>query len=151
MRDRYLKFTLNGLLGTAIETVVLWLFSGFVFQNYIGDYIIAPIIAFEVELLFKFIISYYWIWDKKISTNQGYKSFISHLIPYNFFLTLGFLVRMALLLAFEKIFGWDVIICNLAAILLSGSLNFLFAEKIVFKNRIGAAFVSKLPMGSKKD
>lgn len=134
MRSRYLKFALNGTLGTIVETIVLWVLSNFIFHNYIGNYIIAPTIAFEVELLLKFIISYYWIWNKKTSRGNGHKSFISHFLQYNFFLTFGFIVRMGLLLAFEKIFGWDVVICNLVAGALAGSLNFLFAEKIVFRS-----------------
>ncbi|QGY46415.1 GtrA family protein [Maribellus comscasis] len=144
MGNRYLKFALNGILGTAVETIVLWVLSNFIFHNYIGNYIIAPTIAFEVELLLKFIISYYWIWNKKISRGNEHKSFISQFLQYNFFLTFGFIVRMGLLLGFEKIFGWDVIICNLVAGALSGSLNFLFAEKIVFRS---VGFKQLLPQG----
>jgi putative flippase GtrA len=48
---------------------------------------------------------------------------------------LGFIVKMAFLLLFEKLYGWDVIFCNLAALLISGIVNFVLAEFVVFKKR----------------
>jgi hypothetical protein len=47
----------------------------------------------------------------------------------------GFLMKMAFLLIFEKIFGWDVIYCNLAALLISGLFNYFVADMLVFKSR----------------
>jgi len=40
---------------------------------------------------------------------------------------------MAFLLLFERIFGWNVVVCNLAALCLSGMLNFLMGECVIFK------------------
>jgi putative flippase GtrA len=42
---------------------------------------------------------------------------------------------MAFLLLFERLFGWDVIYCNLIALLISGIFNYALAEFIVFKKR----------------
>ena len=42
---------------------------------------------------------------------------------------------MVFLLLFERLFGWDVIYCNLIALLISGIFNYALAEFIVFKKR----------------
>jgi putative flippase GtrA len=40
---------------------------------------------------------------------------------------------MGFLLLFERLFKWDVVYCNLIALLISGIVNFLLAERLVFK------------------
>ena len=40
---------------------------------------------------------------------------------------------MTFLLLFERIFGWNVVVCNLAALSLSGVLNFAMGEWVIFK------------------
>jgi putative flippase GtrA len=42
---------------------------------------------------------------------------------------------MGFLLLFARLFEWDVVYCNLMALLISGIVNFLLAERIVFKKR----------------
>jgi putative flippase GtrA len=42
---------------------------------------------------------------------------------------------MTFLLLFEKLFGWHVVFCNLAALVISGIVNFVLAEFVVFKKR----------------
>ena len=42
---------------------------------------------------------------------------------------------MFFLLIFEKIFGWDVVVCNLAALLISGLANYFLADMLVFKQK----------------
>ncbi len=148
---KYLKYTINGLLGTGIETILLWVFSVYIFHNYVGDYIIAPIIAFELELISNFLISYYWIWNKNISV-QSQKPLFTHFILYNSSSTLGFFIKMGFLLLFEKAFGWDVIYCNLGALTISGSVNFLLAEKVIFSKSFAGSFVHGLSQTkTKKD
>ena len=42
---------------------------------------------------------------------------------------------MGILLLIEKIFHWDVLICNLLALCVSGLLNFALNEWVVFGKR----------------
>ena len=44
---RFPKYFMGNLLGTLVDTVVLWLFSHLVFKGYVGQCIISPFISFE--------------------------------------------------------------------------------------------------------
>lgn len=57
-------------------------------------------------------------------------------VVFNLSSGLGFLVKMVFLLIFERIFEWDVIYCNFAALLISGLFNYFCADKVVFSNRL---------------
>ena len=134
MAVKYLKFIVSRLIGTLVDTFILWVFSTYVFSSYIGNYVISPTISFEVAVFTNFLFSYYWIWNKRIS-GKNKKTFISHFILFNISCVLGFIVKMVFLLLFERLFGWDVIYCNFLALLISGIFNYALAEFIVFKKR----------------
>lgn len=130
--NKYAGFVVSRSLGTAVDTAVLWLCSKYVFSGYWGEYIVSPVISFEVAVFTNFICSYYWIWRKRI-TNRTHRSFWRHFYGFNISSVFGFLVKMSFLLMFEKIFGWNVVICNLAALAISGILNYFLAEDVVFR------------------
>src|SRR3989339_1642845 len=132
MLSKYLKFFISRLLGTLIETVILWIFSTYLFFSYVGTYIVAPTISFEIVMFCNYVISYYWIWNKQIS-QKNTKYFFTRLALFNISSILGFLIKMGFLLLFESLFKWDVVYCNLIALLISGIVNFLLAERLVFK------------------
>jgi putative flippase GtrA len=134
MAIKYIKFVASRLIGTLVDTLVLWGLSSYIFSSYIGHYIVAPTISFEIAVFSNFLLSYYWIWHKRIST-KNIKTFIARFAIFNISCVLGFIVKMAFLLLFEKLFGWDVVFCNLAALLISGIVNFVLAEFVVFKKR----------------
>ena len=129
----YIQFVLSRLLGTGVDTLVLWLCSDFIFSgNYFGRNILSPMISFEFAVLSNFLCSYYWIWSNRIETKDA-RSFIKHFIIFNIAALSGFAVKMLFLLLFEHLFGWDVIVCNLVALLISGVLNFFVEKLIVFR------------------
>ncbi|MCE5321474.1 MAG: GtrA family protein [Bacteroidales bacterium] len=132
--SKYIKFLVSRLLGTLVETVVLWVLSGYVFFSYAGKYIAAPAISFEIVMFFNFIISYYWIWSKDISVKST-KVFFTSLGLFNLSAIFGFAIKMGFLLLFASILKWNVVYCNLLALLISGIVNFLLAEMMVFKKR----------------
>jgi len=132
MLSKYLKFFISRLLGTLIETIILWVFSTYLFFSYVGTYIVAPTISFEIVMFCNYVISYYWIWNKHIFPKNT-KSFFIRLALFNISSILGFLIKMGFLLLFERLFKWDVVYCNLIALLISGIVNFLLAERLVFK------------------
>jgi putative flippase GtrA len=102
--------------------------------SYSGKYIAAPAISFEIVMLFNFIISYYWIWSKDISVKST-KVFFTSLGLFNLSAVFGFAIKMGFLLLFASILKWNVVYCNLLALLISGIVNFLLAEMMVFKKR----------------
>lgn len=44
-------------------------------------------------------------------------------------------MKMGFLLLFEVIFGWDVVYCNLAALCISGIINFSMGEWVIFRKK----------------
>lgn len=129
---RFVKQTLFSLLGTATDTVVLWILSDFVFNGYAAEYIISPIISFECANVVNFFICSNWIWNEQTKDSSKltvFKRFIGFNISYTgtFFLKLG-LIQLIKLLA-----GWDVVWCNLVALMISGIANFILNEKVVFR------------------
>ncbi|MBR6757060.1 MAG: GtrA family protein [Bacteroidaceae bacterium] len=131
----YIQFVLSRLLGTGVDTLVLWLCSDFIFSgNYFGRNILSPMISFEFAVMSNFLCSYYWIWSNRIE-NKNARSFIKHFVVFNIAALSGFIVKMLFLLLFEHLFGWDVIVCNLVALLISGVLNFFIEKLFVFRKQ----------------
>ena len=48
--NKFPKFFMGNMVGTTVDTVVLWLFSHLVFSNYVGQVIISPISAQILEV-----------------------------------------------------------------------------------------------------
>lgn len=130
---KYLKFMASRLIGTGVDTLVLWLMSHYIFGGgYVATYILSPLISFEAAVMSNFLCSYYWIWNSRIS-ERSRRSFWRHFLGFNISSLAGFLVKMLFLLLFERWFGLNVIICNLLALCISGVLNFFLSEAVVFR------------------
>jgi putative flippase GtrA len=132
--NRIPKFAIGNLLGTLVDTLVLWAFSHFVFQGYVGKVIISPIISFEFAVFANFLCSYYMTWKDRVSDRSG-KSFARHYGAYNISCTGGFFIKMVALLSIQAVTKWDVVICNLLALCVSGTYNFVMNELVIFKNK----------------
>lgn len=128
------KFIAGNLLGTLVDTLVLWVFSHFVFHSYFGKVIISPIISFEFAVFANFIFSYYLIWRDRIS-NYSRESFVYHYGIYIASCIGGFFIKMGALLLIQALTKWDVVICNLLALCVSGTYNFMMNELVIFKKR----------------
>lgn len=122
------------MLGTAVDTTVLWLFSKFVFRNYVGIYVISPLISFECAVTTNYLCSFFFIWKDRVR-NYRVNDFLKKYLIYNASATAVFLVKMGFLLLFEVIFGWNVVWCNLAALCFSGMLNFSMGEWVIFRKK----------------
>lgn len=44
-----------------------------------------------------------------------------------------FMLKMGLLLLLKLLFGWDVVICNLSALCISGVVNFVMNDRVIFR------------------
>ncbi len=131
MFKRFLKFTLRGIVGATVDTVVLFVLTRFFFHSYFTTYILGPTISFEAGILVAYVICYFWIWNHRVHHNK--KDFLGRIPPYNVAALISFSVKMALLITIERIFHFDVVVCNLIALLFSGTVNFFMSEKLIFK------------------
>lgn len=130
----YAEFVLSRLLGTGVDTFVLWVCSYYLFDSYIGDYILSPFISFEFAVMSNYLCSYFWIWRTRIE-RKSWSNFWSRFFIFNLSSVAGFVVKMLFLLIFQKIFGWNVVFCNWAALFISGVLNYFLADSMVFRKR----------------
>ena len=129
---KYLEFLISRLFGTGVDTLVLWICSDYLFTSYGGSYLFSPIISFEFAVMSNFLWSYFWIWKRRI-VNKGYLAFWKRFFIFNLSSVAGFLIKMLFLLLFERIFGWDVVWCNLSALLISGLFNYFLTDVWVFR------------------
>lgn len=133
---RYVKFLGTSVVGTAVETLVLWLLSDLVFnEGYWGEYVISPAIAFECAVAVNFTISYFYVWKDrtyKVPGSGAWKFFRLYL-AYNLSNTAIFALRLVVLLLIERLTGWDVVVCNLVSMVFSGLLNFAVTNLLIFR------------------
>ena len=128
---RFPKFVGVNAIGTIIDTAVLWLFSHFVFDGYVGEYVISPVISFECAVVSNYLFSYFGVWRERRSAG----SFVLKYIMYNISSSLVFTMKLGVILLLERLFGWNVVICNLTALCLSGLINFSLSEWVIFRKK----------------
>ncbi|MDE6146855.1 MAG: GtrA family protein [Bacteroidales bacterium] len=128
------KFIISNVLGTVVDTAVLWLFSEYVFMSYAGKYVLSPVISFECAVFTNFVCSWFFVWKDRVDMGSG-KAFMRKYLFYNISASAVFLVKMGFLLLFEALFGWPAVYCNLAALCISGVLNFSLGEWVIFRKR----------------
>ena len=130
---RFVKFHITGLSGTVVDMAVLFALSRFAFQTDFQIYYLAPVISFEISAFYNYNISLFWVWrDRRVS---GQLKYFPRFLQFNLARIVGFAVRMIILLSVKEVFALDVLWCNLAGLSVSGIVNFLAGEKIIFKKQ----------------
>lgn len=128
------KFIGVNIIGTVVDTAVLWVFSSYILKGYLGVYILSPIISFECAVLSNYLFSYFGVWKDR-AQRHSIKAFAQKYIMYNISSSAVFVFKLGLLLLLEMTFGWDVVICNLVALCVSGLANFALGEWVIFRKR----------------
>ncbi|MBQ9547953.1 MAG: GtrA family protein [Bacteroidales bacterium] len=129
---RLVEFSASSLLGTLVDTLVVWLCSHFWLTSYVGEYIISPVISFECAVFTNFVMAYRVIWRDRIP-NKTRRTFMGRFLAYNLSCTGVFLIKMGLLLLIQRWLKLDVVWCNLIAVCITGGINFLINERIIFR------------------
>lgn len=132
---RFIKFAGSSLVGGTVDMILVWLLSGYVFNGYWGDVIISPIISFECSVIVGFTFCWYFVWKDRI-TKKDKKSFQKHLMAYNASNIGVFGIRMLLVVLIERIFSGNLVIINLISRLLAGLVNYIIADKLIFKKGV---------------
>ena len=135
---RYAKFAGTSVVGSIVDTLVLWILSDLVFsRGYWGVYIISPLISFQCAVSVNFMISYFYVWKDRARkrSDASVRRFFRLYGAYNLSSSAVFLFRLGVLLLIERFFGWDVVICNLVAMCFSGIINFSINNLLIFKKK----------------
>ena len=132
--QRYLKYAGTSIAGTMVDTLVLWLLSDLIFKDvYWVQYIVSPVISFQCAVVTNYTIFYFYVWRDRTREDRSRHNFIRRFFAYDLSCSSVFLLRLGLLLAIEKMFGWDVVVCNLIAMCFSGIINFLMNNLVIFR------------------
>jgi len=137
---RYAKFAGTSLIGSVVDTLVLWLMSDLVFtRGYWGEYIISPMISFQCAVAVNYTISYFYVWKDRTRkrSDASVRRFFRLYAAYNLSNSMVFLFRLGVLLLIERFSGWDVVFCNLTAMCFSGIINFTINNLLIFKKKKG--------------
>ena len=135
---RYAKFAGTSVVGSIVDTLVLWLLSDLIFtRGYWGEYIISPLISFQCAVTVNYMISYFYVWKDRTRkrSDASIRRFFRLYGAYNLSSSVVFLFRLGALLLIERFFGWDVVICNLVAMCFSGIINFAINNLVIFKKK----------------
>ena len=135
---RYAKFAGTSLIGSVVDTLVLWLMSDMVFtRGYWGEYIISPMISFQCAVAVNYTISYFYVWKDRTRKrpDASVRRFFRLYAVYNLSNSMVFLFRLGVLLLIERFSGWDVVFCNLTAMCFSGIINFTINNFLIFKKK----------------
>lgn len=135
---RYAKFAGTSLIGSVVDTLVLWLMSALVFtKGYWGEYIISPMISFQCAVAVNYTISYFYVWKDRTRKrpDASVRRFFRLYAAYNLSNSMVFLFRLGVLLLIERFSGWDVVFCNLTAMCFSGIINFTINNLLIFKKK----------------
>lgn len=129
------KYTVTTLLGTAADTVVLWVLSTYLLNgNHVEKYVISPMISFECAVLVNYLTAFFYVWRDRIA-HRTKGAFFSHLWKYNLSCASAFILKMVLLNAIALAFKWPAFVCNLIALCFSGFLNFAINEFLIFAKK----------------
>ena len=133
---RYIKFLGTSIIGTSVDMLVLWLLSDYAFADgYWREYVFSPVISFQCAVFVNFTIFYFYVWKDKVAPKRSVRFFFKKYFAYNLSCSSVFLLRFGAMLLIERFTGWDVIICTLLAMCMSGIINFLMTDNVVFRNR----------------
>lgn len=133
---RYVKFLGTSIIGTVVDMLVLWLFSDFVFNNgYGGEYLLSPVISFQCAVFVNYSIFYLYVWKDRVASRKSGGFFFRKYLAYNLSCSGIFLLRFGAMLLVERFTGWDVVLCSLMAMCVSGIVNFLLTNNVVFRKK----------------
>jgi putative flippase GtrA len=127
----FAKFVSTNAVGTVVDTVTLWLLATFLLESQTEQYVLGPILSFQLAVLNNFSLSYFWIWKGRVQ--RTLRDFARRFLFYNLNSFLVFLLKLLLLLVVAVLFQLHVVYCNLIALSITGLVNFFIQDKLIFK------------------
>ncbi len=130
---RFIKFAGVGLIAGTVDISLVWVLTKFVFGGYTGQVVVSPVISYECSIVVGFVCSWFFIWNDRLSSGSS-REFWTRLAAYNVSNVSIFVIRVLLVMAFEKLWdGGNLVIINTVSRILAGLVNFLITDKLIFK------------------
>ena len=130
------KYAYATSLGAVVEMAILWLLAHVIFKNtsFSGKDSLSILIASEIAILVNFTTAYFFVWRDRI-TKRSARSYFRHYLAFALTANILMVLKVALALFFKDLFRWDVVICDFVALIISGTVNFVLNEMVIFKDR----------------
>lgn len=139
------KYVATTLLGTTVDTLVLWLLSTYAFDgSHVGRYVISPIISFECAVIVNFTTAYNIVWKDRVDKAVRHRK-LKKFWKYNLSCISAFMLKMLILNVLGLTLKWPPFLCNLIALCFSGILNFVINEFYIFKKKEDPIQQNRLP------
>jgi putative flippase GtrA len=136
--QRWLKFSLVGMLGVVIQTLILELLTRYLKLNYL----LAIALAVEIALLHSFFLHQKWTWKDSVSNTLT--ATLNRLLLFN--CTVGVVSISSNLIFMKMLVGWlhlPIQLANLSIIAACSLFNFLITNQYVFRQPLPQSKFSK--------
>ena len=131
LRERVGIFTLVGILGYGVQTVVLWLLVGRLGMAVVP----ATLVATEAAVLHNFVWHLHWTWaDRPVGPRAAAARLLRFNVSNGGFSLAGGAAILALLV---DALGVHYLAANLVAVLTVSIVNFLASDRFVFTTPAG--------------
>ncbi len=131
---RFVGFTLCNLPGTAVELLVVWLCAKYLFNGYVGEYIVSPIVAFECAVFTNYVLYTRFVWGDRVRGASLRERFL-RLLAYNVSASGVYFLRMLVIQFLGITWHMPVVLCEVISLLFSGFLNFFAIDKLIFRRK----------------
>jgi len=132
---RFGKYAMFSLAGTVTDILVIWLFSHLVFPEWkLVQSVFSTMLATECQIIVTFIVSAMFVWGD-IMKGKRKRAKFGHFLAFNASFVVVFFFKYFIQLFFAKDIGLDVVLAELIALTISGVLNFLMNNYIIFKKK----------------
>ncbi len=123
---RIVRFNVVGVLGFAVQILVLWLLV-----RVAGvPYLVATALAVESAIVHNFLSHWRWTWRDRVDGRRG---FVSRFVCFN--ATNGavsLVVNVGLMALLQGVLGVHYLVANLAGVACSATANFMLGDRVVF-------------------
>ena len=130
------KYACATSLGAVVEMAIRWLLAHVIVKNtsFSGKDSLSILIASEIAILVNFTTAYFFVWRDRI-TKRSPRSYFRHYLAFALTANILMVLKVALALFFKDLFRWAVVICDFVALIISGTVNFVLNEMVIFKDR----------------
>jgi putative flippase GtrA len=123
---RLVRFSIVGVIGAGINTVLLWLMTDLAGIYYL----LSSALAIEIAILIQFLLNDRWTFREK-KTN-GVKQFFVRILKSNLWRSGGLLVNIGVLYLLTEYVGIYYLISNIFGILCAFLWNYFFESRLTW-------------------
>jgi putative flippase GtrA len=128
--SRFARFALAGTSGFIVQVATLAVLTSL----YDVNYMVATLIAVEAAILSNFVWHWQWTWKDRSASGASGASVLARLVRFNTLTAITSILGTVFLTAFfVEALGLHVIAANIASVAILSVINFIGADRLVFR------------------